>query len=248
MRTFSPQPFSQRSRTKSPLHSREWLCHYNLRNGGIHSVVYSGERLLALFTRKIPLGFAVLIAVVCALAMSAQNSFAQFNKANLATKLGMDSTIFTMKLDTKKDPKPGQSFKLTIHVTPGREWHVYSSKMSSDGGLTPLMLKVPPELSQYFEITKVEESGNMHTSYDSNFMAVTMAHYTPFDVIATVKVLKKSDGEIPFYLLVHYQTCTETMCMPPRTFAVPMTIIGQEPIKLNIAGFYSPLQRILNAG
>lgn len=147
----------------------------------------------------------------------------------------MDSTIFTMKLDVKKAPKPGQSFKVTIHVQPGNDWHVYSSKMSSDGGLTPLTLKVPSELSQYFEITHIEETGKMHTSYDSNFMAVTMAHYTPFDLVITVKALKKMDEALPFYLLVHYQTCTETMCMPPRTFTVPMTIIGQPEIKLQIA-------------
>ncbi|MFI5202249.1 MAG: hypothetical protein ACHQNE_07670, partial [Candidatus Kapaibacterium sp.] len=110
------------------------------------------------------------------------SGFAQFNKANLATKLGLDSTIFTMKLDTKHHPTPGQSFTVKIHVAPGGNWHVYSSKMSSDGGLTPLTLKVPAEISQYFEITNISETGAIRESYDSNFMAVTMAHYTPFDI------------------------------------------------------------------
>lgn len=176
------------------------------------------------------------------------SAYAQFNKANLATKLGLDSTIFTMKLDAKHPPKPGQSFKVTIHVAPGGNWHVYSSRMSSDGGLTPLTLKVPAEISQYFEIEKVTETGALRTSYDSNFMSVTMAHYTPFDVIVTMKVLKKAEQEVPFYLLVHYQTCTETMCMPPRTFAVPMTVLGQEPLMLRIAESYSSAPRISRLG
>jgi hypothetical protein len=166
------------------------------------------------------------------------SAYAQFNKANLATKLGLDSTIFTLTLDAKHPPKPGQPFKATIHVAPGADWHVYSSKMTSDGGLTPLTLKVPPEISEYFEISNIDESGALRTSYDSNFMAVTMAHYTPFDLIVTMKVLKKADKEVPFYLLVHYQTCTETMCMPPRTFAVPMTVLGQGPLKLKLAESY----------
>lgn len=177
----------------------------------------------------------LLFAILLCASFCTVSANAQFNKANLATKLGLDSTIFTMQLDAKHPPKPGQTFKVTIHVAPGGDWHVYSSKMSSDGGLTPLMLKVPAEISQYFEIKKITETGTLRTSYDSNFMSVTMAHYTPFDVIATVKVLKKAATEVPFYLLVHYQTCTESMCMPPRTFAVPMTVLGQEPFKLRIA-------------
>ncbi len=180
----------------------------------------------------------LLFAIALCALLCAQPSYAQFNKANLAKKLGMDSTIFTMKLDSQKPPKPGQTFKVTIHVAPGGHWHVYSSKMTSEGGLTPLMLKVPPELSQYFAITHIAETGKVRTSYDSNFMAITIAHYTPFDLIVTVKALKKSAQPLPFYLLVHYQTCTETMCMPPRTFTIPMTVIGQQPIKINLSGNY----------
>ncbi|HET6402040.1 MAG TPA: hypothetical protein VFH95_11665 [Candidatus Kapabacteria bacterium] len=164
-----------------------------------------------------------------------RSCFAQFGHPRIETRLAADSTIFTMKLDANHPLKPGKTFQVRIHVKPGRIWHVYSSKMSSDGGLTPLTVHVPPELSGYFEITKVAENGVIRTAYDSNFMTVTMAHYKPFDVIATIKVLKKAEKEIPFYLYVHFQTCNETMCMPPRTFAVPMSVLGEKPFKLRIA-------------
>lgn len=151
-------------------------------------------------------------------------------------KLGLDSTFFTMTLDQKHRPKPGGTFEITIHVTPGHDWHVYSTKMSTDGGLVPLTLVVPPELSDFFEIQSLTETGDIKTAYDSNFDAVTMAHFAPFDVIATIKVKAKPKIDSPFYLLVHFQTCNESMCMPPRTFEVPMTFLGQQPIMLQIAG------------
>ena len=88
-------------------------------------------------------------------------------------------------------PKVGKTFNVRIHVKPGGDWHVYSSKMASEGGLTPLTLQLPTDLDEFFEITKLEETGDLHTGFDSNFMAVTMAHYTPYDIIATVKVKRK---------------------------------------------------------
>ena len=151
-------------------------------------------------------------------------------------KLGGDSTIFSMTVAPKEHPKVGGSFQVTIHVTPGQDWHVYSSKMSTEGGLVPLTLVVPPELADFYEVEKIEEIGDVKTAFDSNFMTVTMAHFTPYDVIATIKVKKKPTIDTPFSLLLHFQTCNETMCMPPRTFQVPMTFLGQPAIKLRVAG------------
>ncbi|GEM_PF-1867101 len=150
-------------------------------------------------------------------------------------KLGLDSTVFTMTFLGKQPVKEGKTFQVRIHVSPGKDWHVYSSKMSGEEGLTPLTLVLPEELSSYFSIESLKETGKLTTGYDSNFMTVTMAHYAPFDIIATIKVTKKADSPLPFYLLLHFQTCNEYMCMPPRTFAIPMTFLGQAPITLRIA-------------
>jgi len=168
--------------------------------------------------------------------LAAQACIVHAGGPRIEKKLGGDSTIFTMTLDPGEHPKPGKSFHVTIHVTPGTDWHVYSSKMSTEGGLVPLTLAIPPELAETFEVEKIEETGDIKTAFDSNFMAVTMAHFTPYDLIATIKVKQKPNPDSAFYLLLHFQTCNETMCMPPRTFAVPMTFLGQPPIKLRVAG------------
>ncbi len=176
----------------------------------------------------------ILVTLLLLLAAMAGNLRAG-GPPKIEHKLGGDSTIFAMTLGPAQHPKTGGTFQVTIHVTPGQDWHVYSTKMSTDGGLVPLTLMIPPELSDFFEVEKVEENGEVKTAYDSNFDAVTMAHFTPFDVTATIKVKKKPVNDTPFYLWVHFQTCNETMCMPPRTFEVPMTFLGQAPIKLQIA-------------
>jgi Disulphide bond corrector protein DsbC len=158
------------------------------------------------------------------------------NGPRIEHKLGGDSTIFSMELGPKQHPKAGGTFQVIVHVTPGHDWHVYSTNMSTDGGLVPLTLAIPPELADYFEVEKLDEIGDIKTAFDSNFMTVTMAHFTPYDVIATIKVKKKPNPDSAFYLLLHFQTCNETMCMPPRTFEVPMTFLGQPAIKLHFAG------------
>jgi hypothetical protein len=166
----------------------------------------------------------------------AQAGIAHATGPRIEHKLGGDSTIFSMTVSPKQHPKVGSTFQVTIHVTPGQDWHVYSSKMSTDGGLVPLTLALPPELSEFYDVEKIDEIGDVKTAFDSNFMTVTMAHFTPYDVIATIKVKKKPTIDTPFSLLLHFQTCNENMCMPPRTFAVPMTFLGQPAIKLRISG------------
>ena len=111
--------------------------------------------------------------------------------------------------------------------------------MSTESDLTPLTIQIPDSIKDYFKIVGLSETGKMKVGYDSQFMAVTKAHYSPFDVIATIKVLKNSDSPIPFYLYLHYETCDANQCMPPRWFALPMFRIKDSvtcrPISLKIA-------------
>jgi thiol:disulfide interchange protein len=152
----------------------------------------------------------------------------------LETKFGGDSTVFKLSIGEKEKPIAGKTFQVIIHVQSGRHWHVYSSMMSDTGGLIPLSLAVPDEISKFFQIVSLKETGKITRIYDSSFEMWSLAHYTPFDIIATIKVKQNATEKVPFYLYIHYQTCNENMCMPPRTFAVPMTVLGEKPILLAI--------------
>jgi thiol:disulfide interchange protein DsbD len=107
--------------------------------------------------------------------------------------------------------------------------------MSADGGLIPLSVQLPDQLAPYFKLVSIKETGRTIDKYDSNFMTLTKAHYAPYDVIATFKALRKSQSPVPFSVLVHYQTCNETMCLPPMWFDVPTTLRGGKPIDLLIS-------------
>jgi thiol:disulfide interchange protein len=153
----------------------------------------------------------------------------------LEKKLGQDSTILTLKIADAKKIKAGGTFEVRIHANFHAPWHIYSSAMSADGGLVPLTVALPEAIAPYFKIQSLKETGTTTNLFDSNFQTLTMAHYSPYDIIATVKVLKHAADKVPFSLIVHYQTCNESQCLQPRSFEVPMTVLGQKPIDVLIA-------------
>ena len=144
--------------------------------------------------------------------------------------------IFTLKLEPKQVPQAGKTFKVRIHVQPGSVWHVYAADMSNEGGAIPLELTIPDSISDYFQIEGFTETGREKTWYDSSLQSVVKAHFSPYDVIATIKVRKNAPNPLPFSLFVHFHTCNEaSICMPPRWFKVPMDWRGQPPLQLKIA-------------
>jgi len=182
------------------------------------ATVYSIGILVAAFVLSVPTG----------------DTHAQRKPARIETQLRADSTLFSLQLEPGTKPTAGKTFKARIHVKPGNGWHVWSARLSTEGGLVPLTLHIPDELSKYFTIMSIKEIGDAHVGYDSSFEAETIGYTTPFDIIATIKVRDNAAAPLPFSLLVNFQTCNETMCMPPRIYAVPMTILGEKPIDLTI--------------
>jgi thiol:disulfide interchange protein len=158
----------------------------------------------------------------------------------LGTKLNADSAMITAQLVKGEVPMAGKSFKVKIHVVVHNPWHIWSSTMSDEGGLIPLVVKIPDSIANYFELEGLKEISNPVVGYDSNFMQVTKAIHQPFDLIASIKVKRNTSTRIPFWLHVIYQTCNESNCLPPVMFNIPMirvndTAIGVKPLQLTIA-------------
>ena len=154
----------------------------------------------------------------------------------IASKPYDDSTIFTLKLEPGANPTAGKSFKVRVHVEPKDHYRIWSSTMDSvDCCLKPLKLSIPHSLSNYFDLTNLKELSNPIVRYDSNFLELTKACYEPFDLIATIKVKKNAPPTLPFYLLVAYACASEKYCMPTACFAVPMTVLKEQPLQLKIA-------------
>lgn len=177
---------------------------------------------------------AIIAVLLMALIFSA-DFVVRGKPLRLETKLSGDSTLFSLKLEPGSIPTAGKSFDVRLHVNVRKGWRVYSSEMSTEGGSTPMQLSIPADISDLFVIRSIRETGKIRTWYDSNFMAVEKAHYSPFDAIVTILVKKNSTIPIPFRLLVYFQTCDSNMCQLARWFEVPMPILGAKPLMLTIA-------------
>ncbi len=83
---------------------------------------------------KATLTYCLLVAAL--LFGSVAISFAK--PVRLETKFSTDSTTFTVKVEPGQVPTAGKSFNVLVHVNFKYPWHVYSSRMSDEGGSTPL--------------------------------------------------------------------------------------------------------------
>lgn len=156
-------------------------------------------------------------------------------KVRLANKFGNDSTIFTLTVDSKQKIVQGKTFEAKIKVKQNG-WHMYSSKMSPDVGPTPLTITIPQELSKTYKFVAVKEKGKLVEKFDENFGGVTKALEGPLELTVTVKVAIDAKPEkTPLKLNLEYTTCSESICMPPRTFEIPMKFIGQPDVFVTIA-------------
>jgi len=150
-------------------------------------------------------------------------------------KFAPDSATFSLAVDQKQDFSQGKIFAAKIHFKRSSDhWHIYSSKSDAEASF-PLKVAIPNELGNNFQLVGFEERGKSKRNYDSNFSAWTQAFYSDFDIIAKVKVRSAAKlGSDPFYLLINYQTCNESNCIPPNTFTVPMLFLGKQPLQLAI--------------
>jgi thiol:disulfide interchange protein len=157
-------------------------------------------------------------------------------KVRLASKLGNDSTIFTLSVDNKQKIEQGKTFEARVKVKQNG-WHLYSSKMSPDVGPTPLTITIPPELSSTYKFVSVKEKGKLVQKVDENFDGgVTKALHGPLELTITLKVANDAKLEkTPLKLRFEYTTCSESICMPPRTFEIPMKFLEQPDVFVTIA-------------
>lgn len=156
-------------------------------------------------------------------------------KVRLANKFGNDSTVFTLSVDSKQKIEQGKTFEARIKVEQNG-WHLYSSKMSPDVGPDPLSIAIPPELSNIYKVVSIKEKGKRVEKFEENFGGVTKALHGPLDLILTLKVAQDAKiGNTPLELYIHFTTCSESICMPPRTFEVPMKFLGQPDVFVTIA-------------
>lgn len=153
-------------------------------------------------------------------------SFLCLFSGNAFAQMTADPTTWTF--ETKKTGD--NSYKLIIHLSLKKDWHIYSMKPGGDGSLIPPSF-VYDKNSNYKLVGKTTEAGKLlHKNFDG--IDGTVNYY--LDKVAyTQEITASADGKITGTL--EYQVCDESMCLPPKKKGFSFDVKGVASKKENSA-------------
>src|SRR5438105_3367169 len=113
--------------------------------------------------------------------------------------------------------------ELTARIDAG--WHLYSTE-KVEGGSSPTRITLSP--GQKFEVAGEIDSPAPRSAYDPNFQVTTEFYegIVPFTI-----PIKSSTPAAPankVRVQVRYQTCTPTICLPPKLIELETPVSGEE--------------------
>ena len=123
---------------------------------------------------------------------------------------------WSLKLNSsKKTYKKGELFTLQLKAQIEDGWHLYALEEIPNGP-RPTRISLPDdqaftlagEIAQPMPISKFDENFGVETQFYEE--AVTFS--VPLKIAATAK-----PGGTKLRLQVRYQTCNDTLCLPPKT-------------------------------
>jgi thiol-disulfide isomerase/thioredoxin len=155
--------------------------------------------------------------------------FAKFARAALMTaSCLLLGSIIAPAQETEIDPikwslqiktaaasvKAGDQFLVQLTAQFENGWHLYSTDQI-EGGPKPTRISLPS--GQAFEKAGEIDSPGPRTSFDPNFQVETQFYDQPVTFDLPVRVLPSATGGSTKLLIeVRYQTCTQTVCLPPK--------------------------------
>jgi thiol:disulfide interchange protein DsbD len=126
---------------------------------------------------------------------------------------------------TKAPVRRGEAFtvRLVADIPPG--WHLYSINQP-EGGPIATQISLPP--GQPFTFAKAITESKTHTIFDQAFGLQVRLHSEKAEFglpLATSGTA--APGAATLAVEVRYQSCTDTLCLPPRT------VLVRTPIQIN---------------
>jgi Disulphide bond corrector protein DsbC len=128
-------------------------------------------------------------------------------------------------LDAPSGLKHGRAATLSVSGKVLEGWHVYALAQKP-GGPTPLRVTLDDNpivrLAGYPSGTEPEEKHDPSFDLDTRFYRRTFALRVPITVKRTAR-----EGAQLISVDVHFQSCSERVCLPPRTIqlSVPITVL-----------------------
>ena len=110
--------------------------------------------------------------------------------------------------------EPGQPITLVLKATIDEGWHLYG--MNEPPG--PIGLTFAVDQSGPFTLAGAISESTPTKKFDPNFNIMTEYHETTatFTIPLTIAETAPRSAQ-PFALSVTYQTCTDRICLPPKT-------------------------------
>jgi thiol-disulfide isomerase/thioredoxin len=123
------------------------------------------------------------------------------------------------------NPAPGKNqFTLELRAAIEGGWHLYSTERV-EGGPSPTRVSLLS--GQGFEIAGEIDSPAPRSAYDPNFQVTTDFYEGEVTFTIPIKSTAVAPGE-KVRVLVRYQTCTPTICLPPRLLELETRLNGEE--------------------
>jgi thiol-disulfide isomerase/thioredoxin len=132
-----------------------------------------------------------------------------------------DTTLDPIKWSIKASPSPPNgrwSLELTARIESG--WHLYSTERI-DGGPSPTRITLAA--GQPFEIAGEIDSPASRSAYDPNFQVATEFYEGAVAFTIPVRATNAA-GAHSIRVQVRYQTCTATLCLPPKLIELEVRI------------------------
>lgn len=131
---------------------------------------------------------------------------------------------WTIKAQPSNSFSKWNLFTLELRAAIDRGWHLYSTE-KVEGGPSPTRISLVS--GQGFEIAGEIDSPAPRSAYDPNFQVATEFYEGEVAFTIPIKLTAATVAE-KIRVQVRYQTCTPTICLPPKLLELEARLTGEE--------------------
>ena len=140
---------------------------------------------------------------------------------------------------TQPGSQDRKTFTVELRARIDTGWHLYSTE-KIEGGPSPTRITLIP--GQNLELDGEIESPASHSAFDPNFQVAT--EYYEGEVTFTVPI-RSTSAAAKVKLQVRYQTCTPTLCLPPKLLELEAPLTGGESKPQTMASNTMPANAVV---
>jgi len=153
--------------------------------------------------------YVLLLAVVCVASRAV---------------VAQDTTLAPVKWSITTTATANDRFDLELTAQIDSGWHLYSTE-KIEGGPSPTRITIVPD--EGFELAGEIDSPASHSAYDPNFQVATEFYDGSVTFTIPVRAVNVPAAN-RIHVQVRYQTCTPTLCLPPKLIVLEASLSGSK--------------------